>query len=221
VLRIRSGVPVDRWRLRTVGAAGTAGTFAALALLGSPAHAASAQEHPAGHVIHACYQRHHGWLRRVSGPNDCRHDEVALSWDESGAPGARGPAGPTGPVGPAASSARVLTGAATFVDTTETVGFIGAAGAAGLAPTADAVGTPLPVAGHVTTLQVRVGQSASGVGVELVHNGVGTPLHCATGATGACSATVGTPIAFAVGDTIAVEVTHSDHARVKFLSPAL
>ncbi|MER7807393.1 hypothetical protein [Streptomyces sp900116325] len=96
-----------------------------------------------------------------------------------------------------------------FVDATETDGFVGATGQAGLGSSADAVDTPLPVAGRIRTLRVKVGESAQGVTVTVVRNGVATALTCTTDATGTCAATVGSPITFVAGGTIAAEVEHT------------
>ncbi|MFF0290715.1 hypothetical protein [Streptomyces sp. NPDC005262] len=125
----------------------------------------------------------------------------------AGPTGAAGPQGPAGPIG-AAGGSTVLTGHVSFVDATETAGFVGASGQAGLGSSADAVATPLPDAGRISTLRVKVGESAQGVTVTVIRNGVATALTCTTDATGTCAATVGTPIAFAAGGTIAAEVEH-------------
>ncbi|WHM40897.1 hypothetical protein [Streptomyces sp. BPTC-684] len=103
----------------------------------------------------------------------------------------------------------MLTGLVGFVDATETDGFVGASGQAGLGTSADAVATPLPTAGRISTLRVKVGNSAQGVAVTVIRNGTATALTCTTDAAGTCTATAGAPIGFVAGDTIAAEVQHS------------
>ncbi|WP_323376673.1 SH3 domain-containing protein [Streptomyces smaragdinus] len=138
---------------------------------------------------------------------------------ETGAQGPQGPTGPQGPQGPTGSqgpagptgapgNSAVLTGLVSFVDTGETDGFVGASGQANLGASADEVATPLPAAGHIRTLRVEAGESAQGITVTVVRNGTPTALTCTTDATGTCTATVGVPIAFAAGDTVAAEVEH-------------
>ena len=193
---VRAPIPERRSRGRAVGCAVLAGAVAAVGPLGATARAATAQPRSASPVIYACLEKAHGWMRWVSSPSRCTADEVPLSWVQNGE------------AGPGA----VLTGTVTFVDRTETDGFVGAAGEATLARSAAVVATPLPVAGYVRTLRVTVGQPGAGVLVTVLRNGHPTPLHCVTGASGSCTATVDTPIAYAAGSSIEVEVRHSGAA---------
>ena len=57
----------------------------------------------AGGVISGCYNDKSGQLRvvDVDAGQSCGRNEVAVSWNQTGAPGPQGPAGPPGPVGPA------------------------------------------------------------------------------------------------------------------------
>lgn len=56
-------------------------------------------------VFHGCYKQHsnanetQGDLRLVSDASSCRSNEVAVSWNATGATGPQGPAGPAGPAG--------------------------------------------------------------------------------------------------------------------------
>lgn len=50
-------------------------------------------------VIHGCYQNQAGLLRIVFSTT-CRHDETAISWNQTGPQGPAGPQGATGPQGP-------------------------------------------------------------------------------------------------------------------------
>src|SRR5579862_22663 len=52
-------------------------------------------------VIHACYQKHSGELRVIDSWKGCRHDEVPLSWNQSGPTGPAGATGASGATGPA------------------------------------------------------------------------------------------------------------------------
>jgi hypothetical protein len=45
--------------------------------------------------------------------------------------------------------------------------------------------------------------------VTLLKNDVVTALTCTTGAAGTCSATIGSPVPFAPGDRVSVEVQHT------------
>nr|WTB33312.1 hypothetical protein OG781_30965 [Streptomyces sp. NBC_00830] len=56
---------------------------------------------------------------------------------------------------------------------------------------------------------MKVGESAQGVTVTVIRSGAATSLTCTTDATGTCTATVGAPIAFVAGGTIAAEVEHT------------
>lgn len=96
----------------------------------------------------------------------------------------------------------------TFVDATQTDGFVGPSSEPDLAATSAEVSSPLPIAGPVSKLQVRVAVNGAGVTVTVVRNDVPTTLTCTTDATGSCS-TTGIPVAFAAGDTISAEVQHS------------
>ncbi|MFY9837891.1 MAG: hypothetical protein WAK55_15775 [Xanthobacteraceae bacterium] len=51
-------------------------------------------------VIHGCYRNSDGNLRVVNDPTSCRHDETALSWNQTGPQGPPGPIGAPGPQGP-------------------------------------------------------------------------------------------------------------------------
>lgn len=51
-------------------------------------------------VIHACADTTNGQVRAVAADDNCRTNEVALSWNQTGPAGPAGPAGPVGPAGP-------------------------------------------------------------------------------------------------------------------------
>jgi len=51
-------------------------------------------------VIHGCYRNHDGSLRVVDDPTTCKHNETALSWNQTGPQGPQGPVGAPGPQGP-------------------------------------------------------------------------------------------------------------------------
>jgi len=76
-----------------------------------------------------------GLLRIVQSSSDCRHHEIAISWNVVGPTGPAGPAGPPGPAGPAgakgAAGATGATGPAGSAGPQGAKGDPGAAGAAG------------------------------------------------------------------------------------------
>lgn len=75
--------------------------LAALVLCFCALNSASTQaQAPDGNTIYACYHKNTGNLRRVSGPGQCKNNEVEISWSVSGVPGPQGPQGPAGPQGP-------------------------------------------------------------------------------------------------------------------------
>jgi hypothetical protein len=51
-------------------------------------------------VIHGCYRNHDGSLRVVDDPTTCKHNETALSWNQTGPQGPQGAVGAPGPQGP-------------------------------------------------------------------------------------------------------------------------
>lgn len=51
-------------------------------------------------TITACYTNPKGSLRVVDSPSQCRSNETALAWNQTGQPGPAGPTGPEGPEGP-------------------------------------------------------------------------------------------------------------------------
>ena len=51
-------------------------------------------------VIHGCYRNHDGSLRVVDNPTTCKHNETAVSWNQTGPQGPQGPVGAPGPQGP-------------------------------------------------------------------------------------------------------------------------
>lgn len=48
-------------------------------------------------VISACYSNHSGFVRILTGDQQCRQDESAIEWNSAGPQGPPGPAGPAGP----------------------------------------------------------------------------------------------------------------------------
>ncbi len=52
-------------------------------------------------VIHACYSNSQGSVRIVESASDCKNNETAITWNQTGPAGSPGPAGPQGPSGPA------------------------------------------------------------------------------------------------------------------------
>jgi hypothetical protein len=51
--------------------------------------------------MQACSRNKRGWLRLVHSASECRKNERAVAWNESGPPGEPGPVGAVGPAGPA------------------------------------------------------------------------------------------------------------------------
>jgi hypothetical protein len=51
-------------------------------------------------VIHACYMASDGSLRLVNAAADCKKNETALAWSQTGPQGPQGIQGPQGPQGP-------------------------------------------------------------------------------------------------------------------------
>lgn len=82
-------------------ASGAAGALLVTVLVGGGV--ASSAIPSAGGVISGCYNDKSGQLRvvDVDAGQSCGRNEVAVSWNQTGAPGPQGPAGPPGPVGPA------------------------------------------------------------------------------------------------------------------------
>jgi hypothetical protein len=66
--------------------------------LAAIAYSAAATNAPA--VIYACANKVNGQMRLAASPSDCKNNEMALSWNQTGAPGPQGPAGTQGPAGP-------------------------------------------------------------------------------------------------------------------------
>lgn len=52
-------------------------------------------------LIHGCYATNNGALRVVESPSECKANELAIRWNQTGPTGPQGPQGPTGPQGPA------------------------------------------------------------------------------------------------------------------------
>jgi hypothetical protein len=48
---------------------------------------------------HACVNISSGTIHMASGPDDCKNNEMYVSWNQEGPQGEQGPAGPTGPQG--------------------------------------------------------------------------------------------------------------------------
>ncbi len=56
-------------------------------------------------IINGCYNKTNGSLRVIDTASDtCRHNETAISWNQTGPQGPVGPQGPAGPQGPPGSS---------------------------------------------------------------------------------------------------------------------
>jgi hypothetical protein len=77
--------------------------FTALLLCLSALNTSSASAQTGdGNTIYACYHKTTGDLRRVSGPGQCKSQEIPISWSMGGGvPGPQGPQGLQGPQGPA------------------------------------------------------------------------------------------------------------------------
>ncbi len=52
-------------------------------------------------VIHACYSNSKGEVRLVESASDCKNNETAIAWNQTGPQGPQGPQGQVGPQGPA------------------------------------------------------------------------------------------------------------------------
>src|SRR5688500_14077310 len=50
-------------------------------------------------TIYACYHKNSGDLRKVSGPGQCKNNEIQISWNTAGVPGPQGPKGDKGDKG--------------------------------------------------------------------------------------------------------------------------
>ena len=64
--------------------------LAAIALCFGTLHTSSIQAQTTNTPIYACYQKENGNLRRVSGPGQCKKEEIQLSWNAAGVPGPPG-----------------------------------------------------------------------------------------------------------------------------------
>lgn len=53
-----------------------------------------------GGVIHACYSNSNGSVRLVDSAANCKNNETAITWNQTGAAGPQGAVGPQGPAGP-------------------------------------------------------------------------------------------------------------------------
>lgn len=141
-------------RIFSVAGAGTALTL----LAGS---AALASIPAANGVINACFNDTNGNVRIVDDPSSCREHEVAISWNQQGAPGPPGPQGPPGPAGPQGP-----VGAD---------GAPGAQGPAGPPGPAGAAGPPGP-AGPAGAGLERAGYVVSNLPVPPVVNGMASAI---------------------------------------------
>ncbi|MDT5121639.1 MAG: hypothetical protein QOC96_1121 [Acidobacteriota bacterium] len=72
--------------------------LAALALCFG-AYNSSTTQAQTSNIIYFCYHKDGHDLRKVSGPGQCKKDEIELSWSVGGVPGPQGPVGPQGPKG--------------------------------------------------------------------------------------------------------------------------
>jgi hypothetical protein len=66
-------------------------------------------------LIHACVKDNNGGIHIVGADEQCKNNETALDWNQTGSQGATGPQGPAGPIGPQgepgpAGSARAFAG---------------------------------------------------------------------------------------------------------------
>ena len=73
---------------------------AATAVIAVPLVALAAAAEPDEVVHNGCYAEANGLLRVVAAGDECRGNEVAISWNQRGPQGPTGPQGEVGPVGP-------------------------------------------------------------------------------------------------------------------------
>jgi hypothetical protein len=79
--------------------------LAAVGAVGGTAWAVESASADSGDTtIHACVSHVTGSVRVLDAGASCRHDETALSWNQTGPAGPQGPEGPAGPTGPAGPS---------------------------------------------------------------------------------------------------------------------
>ena len=74
--------------------------LAAALIVSAGATSMVAQAPPEEGVIHGCYHKTNGKLRIVEKPGECKSQEIAIWWNETGAAGDPGPKGDPGDPGP-------------------------------------------------------------------------------------------------------------------------
>jgi Collagen triple helix repeat (20 copies) len=120
-------------------------------------------------VIHACYAQSSGAVRLVESATNCKNNETAITWNQTGQTGPQGPVGPQGPQG--ATGAQ---GPAGPQGPQGVQGATGPQGPAGPAGTARAYGTITP--GANPTFNASVGLT----GWTAVAQDVGPGFYCLT-----------------------------------------
>ena len=97
-------------------------------------------------VIHSCYLKN-GGLRVIDSTEQCKSNETALNFNQTGPQGPQGPAGPIGPKGP--QGLQGLQGLQGPQGTTGATGDTGATGPAGTNGTSDAYIARAPASGFI------------------------------------------------------------------------
>ena len=156
-------IPVTIGRLfRSRLAVAAASSALTAGLVGSAVSAASAIPDSSG-VIHACVKQGHGQLRIVADAGDCKHNESALSWNQSGPAGPAGTPGAAGPPGPAGPP-----GAAGAAGPAGPQGPAGPPGPAGPAGPQGPPGGPPPCSSHLTVTSSSATLPADGASTAVV-----------------------------------------------------
>ena len=107
----------------------------------------------------------------------------------------------------------MLSGGVDFIDPLDGTGFVSLGRREMVAPTAAAAGAPMPVAGTLSNLNVRLDQ-ATDVTVTVYVNGSASVLGCAVvGPATACVDTADS-VALVASDSIAVEITNTDGVAI-------
>ena len=101
-------------------------------------------------VIHSCYLKN-GGLRVIDSTEQCKSNETALNFNQTGPQGPQGPQGPAGPIGPQGPQGlQGLQGTTGATGNTGYTGAIGPTGPAGANGTSDAYIARAPASGFIS-----------------------------------------------------------------------